>query len=136
MLRRMTSNMLQTISGNSKPMFYIGKHRNPYIGHFQVTKTRDFRDFLKIIHKLTSFLTSCTVVWRQKHSKLSQEPPKQIFYIGKHWNPYIGHFQVTNTQDFTNFLKIIHKLTSFLRCVASYDVKNASINLRNLENRF
>ena len=97
-----------------KRIFYIWKHRNPYIGHFQVTKTRDFSNFLKIIHKLTSFLTSCSVIWRQKHFEQSQEPQKRIFYIGKHRNPYIGHFQVTKTRDFTNFLKIIHKLTSFL----------------------
>ena len=67
-----------------RTIFYIEKHRNPYIGHFQATKNREFRDFLKIIHKLTSFLTSCSVVCRQTHFKLSQEAQKQIFCIGKH----------------------------------------------------
>ena len=75
-----------------KRIFYIGKHRNPYNGHLQVTKTRDLSNFLKIINKLTSFLTLCSVVWRQKHFKQSQEPQKRIFYIGKHRNTYIGHF--------------------------------------------
>ena len=100
-----------------KRIFYIGKHRNPYIGHFQVTKTRDFSNFLKITLKLTSFLTSCSVVWRQQHLKQSQEPQKQIFLHRKTFNAYIGHFQVTKTRDFSNFLKIIHKLTYFFNVV-------------------
>ena len=54
----MASKTHQTISGTSKPDFYM---ENIEIGHFQVTKPRDFSNFLKIIHKLTSFLTSCSV---------------------------------------------------------------------------
>ena len=67
----------------AKPMglSYVGhfyKHWNPYIGYFQVTKTRDFSNFLKIIHKLTLFFTFCSAVWRKKRIKQSQEPQKRI----------------------------------------------------------
>ena len=79
---------------------------------FSGDKNRDLSNFLKIIHKLTSFLTSCSVVWCQKRSNQFQEPQKRILYIEANQNPYIGHFQVTNTLDFSNFLKIIHKLTT------------------------
>ena len=59
-----------------KRIFYIGKHRNPYIVHFKVTKIRNFNNVREIIHKLTLFLTLCSVVWRQKRFKQSQELQK------------------------------------------------------------
>ena len=93
------------------------------IGHFQVTRTRDFSNFLKIIHKLTSFFTLCCIVWRQKRFKQSQEPQKRIFYMWKYLNPYISHFQVTKTLDFRDFLKSYINWRRFWRCVGSYDVK-------------
>ena len=63
-----------------------------YIVHFQVTDTRDFSNVLKIIHKLTSCLRCVALYDIKKRFKQSQEPQKQILYIGKHRNPYIRHF--------------------------------------------
>ena len=104
--------MLQTISGTSGTDLLYRQNQNPYMGHFQVTKNRDFSHFLKIIHKLTSFFTLCSVVWRKKRIKQSQEPRKRIStwktLISIYW-PFSGN----KTRDFSNFLKIIHKLTSF-----------------------
>ena len=71
-----------------------------------------------------------------KRVKISQEPQRRIFYIGKHRNPYIGHFQVTKTRDFSNFHKFYINLRRILSCVATYDVKNASKNLRTLKKGF
>ena len=93
--------------------FYIGKHRNPYIVHFKVTKIRNFNNFREIIHELTLFLTLCSVVWRKKCINNLRNLTNGCLH-GKHWNPYIVHFKVTKPRDFRNFLKIIHKLTSFL----------------------
>ena len=113
MYRRTTSKTLQTIAGTSKTDLLHRKTSKSIYCPFSVTETQDFSNFLKIIHKLTSFLTLCSVVWRQKRFEQSQEPQKPHLCIGKHKNPYIGHFQVTKTRDFRNFLKIIHKWTSF-----------------------
>ena len=72
------------------------------------------------------------VVRRRKTLKARPSIPniqKQVFFIDKSQNPNIGHFQMTTSRDFKDFLKISHKLTS-------YEVKYAPNNLRNLKNGF
>ena len=65
---------------------------------FLVNKFQDFRDFLKVLHKLTSISMLFSVLWRQNF-KQSRKPLKTDFCIYKPQISYIGHIQVIKTQD-------------------------------------
>ena len=48
---------------NTRNVLFVGENpQNRYTGNFQATKTYDFRDFIEIRHKMTSFMTSYDVI--------------------------------------------------------------------------
>ena len=118
---------------SQKRIFYIETHQNQYI---EVAKNQDFRDFLKILYKLTSFFTSCSAVWRQKNVKQSQKPQTFNFLHRKTLKSIYWPISGKKNRDFSNFRKIIHKLTSFLTLCSVVWRQKRFNNLRNLKNGY
>ena len=90
--------------------FYLPRASTKHFCHFQVTKYRNFGNYLKILQKFTSFFIPSRAVWCQITSS-NLKNLKNAFSTEGNIEIHIMAISKYKNRDFSNFLKIIHNHT-------------------------